>query len=228
MSRTPSIAAAAAIVITSLWLSGCQASNQLSGDVKLKSDSVNGAAQTTTSDSTLETSRTTASSTSQGATMKQLADFTPIEATQATLVTSKGEITIELYRDQAPVTTLNFLSLAKDGFYDGIVFHRVIADFMAQVGDPLTKDPSQEAAWGTGGPGYVIPDEFDANLTHDAAGVVSMANRGPNTGGSQFFITFAATPWLDGKHAIFGRVTQGMDVVNQLQQGDTIESIRVE
>jgi cyclophilin family peptidyl-prolyl cis-trans isomerase len=157
--------------------------------------------------------------------MKSLTDFETIPATQATITTSKGDITIELYRDQAPITTANFLNLAKSGFYNGIVFHRVIADFMAQVGDPLTKDPSKQAMWGTGGPGYTIPDEFGQGLTHDSAGIVSMANSGPNTGGSQFFITFAPTTWLDGKHAIFGKVTQGMDVLAKIQQGDTITTI---
>lgn len=161
----------------------------------------------------------------EGSGMKQLSDFDQIEATQATLTTSKGDITFELYRDQAPITTANFLNLAKDGFYDGIVFHRVIEDFMAQVGDPLTKDESKQAMWGTGGPGYAIPDEFSPDLTHDSAGIVSMANSGPNTGGSQFFITYEATPWLDGKHAVFGKVTAGMDVLEQIEIGDTILSV---
>jgi cyclophilin family peptidyl-prolyl cis-trans isomerase len=157
--------------------------------------------------------------------MKTLADFESIPATQATIVTSKGNITFELYRDQAPLTTANFLNLAKDGFYDGIVFHRVIPDFMAQVGDPKTKDPALQAQWGTGGPGYSIADEFGPGLKHDSEGIVSMANSGPNTGGSQFFITYGPTTWLDGKHAIFGKVTQGLDVLNQITQGDTIISV---
>jgi cyclophilin family peptidyl-prolyl cis-trans isomerase len=123
------------------------------------------------------------------------------------------------------LTAQNFLNLAKSGFYNGIVFHRVIPNFMAQVGDPLTKEPGMEAQWGTGGPGYVIKDEFDAALKHDGPGVVSMANAGPNTGGSQFFITHEATPWLDGKHAVFGKVTSGMDVVLSLTQGDKIISV---
>lgn len=160
--------------------------------------------------------------TTQELTMKQLADFAPIEADRVTLVTSRGEIELELFREQAPITTLNFLTLAKSGFYNGVIFHRVIPDFMAQVGDPLTKEKGQEARWGTGGPGYVIPDEFSPSLRHDQAGLVSMANAGPNTGGSQFFITHTATPWLDDLHAIFGRVTKGQDVVNQLEVGDTL------
>lgn len=157
--------------------------------------------------------------------MKQLSDFEPIEANSVTLTTTKGDITFELNRQEAPLTTINFLTLAKEGFYDGIVFHRVIPDFMAQVGDPLTKDPAKEDMWGTGGPGYTIPDEFDPGLSHDSAGIVSMANAGPNTGGSQFFITYGPTEWLDGKHAVFGKVTAGMDVLEQIEIGDKIVSV---
>jgi peptidyl-prolyl cis-trans isomerase B (cyclophilin B) len=157
--------------------------------------------------------------------MKTITDFQPIEAAEATLHTSKGDITFKLFRDKAPLTTLNFLSLAKEGFYDGVVFHRVIADFMAQVGDPLSKDAGKKAMWGTGGPGYSIADEFDDELTHSKPGIVSMANSGPNTGGSQFFITYEATPWLDGKHAVFGEVTSGMDVLEKIEIGDTITSV---
>jgi peptidyl-prolyl cis-trans isomerase A (cyclophilin A) len=157
--------------------------------------------------------------------MKSLADFETIEASSITFQTSKGAITFDLYRDQAPITTANFVQLVKDGFYDGMVFHRVIEDFMAQVGDPLSKDPAKQPLWGTSGPGYTIPDEFDPELKHDAAGVVSMANTGqPNTGGSQIFITHGPTPWLDGKHTIFGQVTEGLDVLEQIEVGDTIVS----
>lgn len=158
--------------------------------------------------------------------MKQLSDFETIEASQVILETEKGDITIELYRDKAPITTANFLQLVKDGFYDGIKFHRVIPEFMAQMGDPLSKDPSKKDQWGTGGPGYVIPDEFDPSLKHDAAGILSMANRGPNTGGSQIFITYGPQPHLDGKHAVFGKVTAGMDVVESLTNGDGITAAR--
>ncbi len=158
-------------------------------------------------------------------TEKTLADFEKIEAKSVTLTTTKGDITFEIYTDKVPLTAQNFLNLAKSGFYNGIVFHRVIPDFMAQVGDPLTKEAGMEAQWGTGGPGYVIKDEFDPTLKHDGPGVVSMANAGPNTGGSQFFITHEATPWLDGKHAVFGKVTAGMDVVLSITQGDKIISV---
>lgn len=127
---------------------------------------------------------------------------------KALIDTSKGQIVIELYQDKAPKTVDNFVKLAKKGFYHGIIFHRVIPNFMVQTGDPT--------GTGTGGPGYDFADEFAPDLRHDGPGVVSMANRGPNTNGSQFFITLAATPWLDGKHTIFGRVVEGQLVVEQI------------
>jgi Peptidyl-prolyl cis-trans isomerase (rotamase) - cyclophilin family len=135
--------------------------------------------------------------------------------------TSKGAFDIELFAAQAPVTVNNFVFLARDGFYDGVKFHRVIADFMIQGGDPT--------GTGRGGPGYKWNDEPAAlRLKHDGPGVLSMANAGPNTNGSQFFITHVATPWLDGKHAVFGRVIgSGQQVVNAIAQGDTIESITI-
>lgn len=122
--------------------------------------------------------------------------------------TSHGDFTIELFEDRAPITTKNFIDLAEKGYYDGLTFHRVIDGFMIQGGCPK--------GTGTGGPGYSIRDEFHPELTHDQPGVLSMANAGPNTGGSQFFITLAPTPWLDGKHAVFGRVADGLDVVQKI------------
>jgi peptidyl-prolyl cis-trans isomerase A (cyclophilin A) len=122
--------------------------------------------------------------------------------------TNLGSFSIELFEDKAPKTTKNFIDLAEKGFYDGVIFHRVIKDFMIQGGDPT--------GTGRGGPGYNIPDEFHPELKHGAAGVLSMANAGPNTGGSQFFITLEATPWLDGKHAVFGAVSEGMEVVEAI------------
>jgi peptidyl-prolyl cis-trans isomerase A (cyclophilin A) len=119
--------------------------------------------------------------------------------------TSRGVFKIELFRQGAPLTSGNFIALVKRGFYDGLIFHRVIDGFMIQGGDPNGN--------GTGGPGYVIKDEFSPRLKHDKPGVLSMANAGPNTGGSQFFITLAPAPWLDGKHSVFGQVIEGMDVV---------------
>ena len=135
------------------------------------------------------------------------------------LKTSKGDIHLTLFADQTPLTSANFLNLAKRGFYDGIKFHRVIPDFMIQGGDP--------AGTGAGGPGYTFPDEFSKTLKHDKPGILSMANRGPATNGSQFFITHVPTPWLDGKHTVFGEVTQGQDVVNAVQQGDTITGVEI-
>jgi len=127
---------------------------------------------------------------------------------RATLETTMGPIVIELYKDKAPKTVENFIKLAKQGFYNGIIFHRVIPGFMIQGGDPT--------GTGTGGPGYTFADEFAPDLRHDTPGVLSMANRGPNTNGSQFFITLAPTPWLDGKHAIFARVVEGMVIVERI------------
>ena len=119
--------------------------------------------------------------------------------------TNKGVFVAEMFEDKAPLTTKNFIELVEKGFYDGIIFHRVIDGFMIQGGDPTGS--------GMGGPGYKIKDEFGEGLKHDDEGILSMANAGPNTGGSQFFITLAPTPWLKGHHAIFGKVVEGMDVV---------------
>jgi cyclophilin family peptidyl-prolyl cis-trans isomerase len=123
----------------------------------------------------------------------------------ARIETEKGTITTELFAKRTPVTVNNFVFLSREGFYDGTIFHRVIADFMAQGGDPT--------GTGTGGPGYRFNDEFDPKLRHDKPGVLSMANAGPNTNGSQFFITHVPTPWLDGKHSVFGQVVAGLDVL---------------
>lgn len=129
----------------------------------------------------------------------------PTKNYQATLHTSKGDIIIDLYAKNVPHTVNNFVFLARQGFYDGTIFHRVIPDFMAQGGDPT--------GTGRGGPGYKFRDEFDPKLRHNVPGVLSMANAGPNTNGSQFFITHVPTPWLDGKHAVFGQVVRGLDVL---------------
>ena len=143
--------------------------------------------------------------------------------------TERGEIVSELFAADAPMTVENFINLARAGFYDGTTFHRVIPGFMAQGGDPT--------GTGTGGPGYTFRDELSAKRRHDGPGVLSMANAGPNTNGSQFFITLAATPHLDGRHAVFGRVTSGMEVVSSIRErdpqrdprpGDRIETIEIE
>ncbi len=131
---------------------------------------------------------------------------------KARMETDKGTMVIELFADKAPKTVNNFVFLSREGFYDGIIFHRVIADFMAQGGDPTGK--------GIGGPGYKFADEFAPGLKHDKPGVLSMANAGPNTNGSQFFITHVPTPWLDGKHSVFGQVTEGMDVLMSIPPRD--------
>lgn len=126
----------------------------------------------------------------------------------AHFITSQGEFRLELFEDKAPVTTGNFIELAASGYYNGLIFHRVIDGFMIQGGCPN--------GTGTGGPGYTIEDEFHPELKHEGPGMLSMANAGPNTGGSQFFITLVPTDWLDGRHAVFGKVVEGMDVVNAI------------
>jgi len=141
--------------------------------------------------------------------------------TTATISTPKGDIKLELFTDQAPKTTGNFIKLAKDGFYDGLTFHRVIADFMVQAGCPH--------GTGTGDAGYKFDDEPGAlALKHDKPGILSMANAGPNTNGSQFFITHVITDWLDGKHGVFGQVLEGQDVVNAIAQGDTMDKVTID
>jgi cyclophilin family peptidyl-prolyl cis-trans isomerase len=146
----------------------------------------------------------------------------------AILSTPRGDIEIELYADRAPRTVNNFVFLARERFYDGVTFHRVIPGFMAQGGDPT--------GTGTGGPGYRFEDEFHPTLRHDGPGVLSMANAGPHTNGSQFFITLEATPHLDGRHSVFGRVVKGLDALNKIaprdpgraaSPGDAIRSIEI-
>lgn len=138
----------------------------------------------------------------------------------ATIKTNKGDMRLKLFADKAPMTVNNFVFLARDGFYGGVPFHRVIKDFMIQTGDPT--------GTGRGGPGYRFPDEIHPDLPHDGPGVLSMANAGPNTNGSQFFITHVATPWLNGKHAVFGKLVDGSDVLYAIEQGDYIDTIEIE
>lgn len=156
-----------------------------------------------------------------------LAGFTASAASTASLKdvnivisTTKGDIELALYPSKAPVTVANFLNLINRGYYKGISFHRVIPDFMIQGGDPT--------GTGMGGPGYRFEDECRSDLKHDGPGVLSMANAGPGTNGSQFFITHVPTDWLNGKHTVFGKVTEGQDVVDSIGQGDTISGITIE
>ena len=144
----------------------------------------------------------------------------PAKTYFATIKTDKGNMRLKLHADKVPMTVNNFVFLAREGFYDGVTFHRVIKDFMIQAGDPT--------GTGRGGPGYRFPDEFHPDLRHDGPGVLSMANAGPNTNGSQFFITHVATPWLDGKHAVFGQLVDGFDTLYAIEQGDIIETIEIE
>ena len=136
-----------------------------------------------------------------------------------TVQTNKGTIRLELFDDKTPKTCANFEKLAGEDFYGGLKFHRVITDFMIQTGCPKGD--------GTSGPGYSFEDEFHAELKHDGPGILSMANAGPNTNGSQFFITHVATPWLDGKHSVFGRVIEGQDIVDEIEKGDVMKKVTI-
>jgi len=140
----------------------------------------------------------------------------PAKKYTATIKTSAGTMTAEFFPDDAPNTVNNFIFLAREGYYDGVTFHRVIKGFMAQGGDPTGS--------GRGGPGYKFADEFHPALRHDQPGILSMANAGPNTNGSQFFITYTETPHLDGKHAVFGRVIEGMDVLEAIPERDPMRA----
>jgi len=182
---------------------------------------------------TLEVNETNMDSNYDHASLKQHVTHT------VTLKTNEGDIVIDMYGGLTPKTVDNFVKLAGEGFYDGIKFHRVIDGFMIQAGDPKSKEEDLRGEWGTGGPGYTFEDEFSPELRHTAAGVLSMANAGPNTNGSQFFITLDQTPHLDGRHSVFGYVVGGMDVVRTIGSTPTnpgdqpvddivIESVMVE
>jgi len=144
----------------------------------------------------------------------------PAKNYTATFKTNAGDIQVQLFAADAPKTVNNFVFLAREGFYDGVTFHRVIADFMVQGGDPT--------GTGTGGPGYKFADEFKGNPRRHQVGSLSMANAGPGTNGSQFFITHTATPHLDGKHTVFGQVTSGQEVVDKIKKGDKINSLEIQ
>ncbi|MBU0906746.1 MAG: peptidylprolyl isomerase [Nanoarchaeota archaeon] len=143
------------------------------------------------------------------------------KGTEVVLETDKGDIVIKLYSDM-PITAGNFQKLVEEGFYDGVLFHRVVEGFVIQGGDPLTKDSEKKSLWGTGGPGYTIKDEFPETYSHsNKLGTISMANAGPNTGGSQFFINLQDNILLDDKHPVFGEVIEGMDVVDAIAHVET-------
>ena len=142
-----------------------------------------------------------------------------IEDIKITINTNKGDISLTIYASNTPITAANFLNLASRGYYNGITFHRVIPNFMIQGGDPT--------GTGAGGPGYQFEDEFLASLKHDRPGILSMANAGPGTNGSQFFITHGPQPHLDGRHTVFGHVTEGQDVVDSIEGGDKIQDIEI-
>lgn len=153
----------------------------------------------------------------------------PQKEYHANLQTDRGPLRVRLFAAEAPETVNNFVFLAREGYFDGTTFHRVIKNFMVQAGDPT--------GTGTGSPGYKIPDEFHPDLKHDRAGILSMANAGPNTGGSQFFVTHTATPWLDGRHAIFGEVVEGIENLYEIRErdpqsdpnpGDTLNRVEIE
>ena len=144
-----------------------------------------------------------------------------MDNTKVRMETNMGVMEFELYDELVPETAGNFKKLVEEGFYDGQRFHRIIENFMVQGGDPLSKDVANTARWGTGGPGYDIKDEFVDELKHTKKGLLSMANSGPNTGGSQFFITLVPTPHLDGKHAIFGEIVSGEDVLSEIGSVET-------
>lgn len=163
----------------------------------------------------LATPRETHSPTNEDTTL------TTTESTMhATVTTNKGSFELELFADLAPNTVTNFVNLAEQGFYEGVKFHRVIAGFMIQGGDPLTKDDTKAAFWGTGGPGYQFDDEIHAE-NQNATGTISMANAGPNTNGSQFFINTADNDFLDTKHTVFGKVVSGMEVIKAIESVET-------
>jgi len=215
------------VLLVTIFITGCSQKSPEATTQNFELSNIKVSQDQNSTDQNIATPTVSVTTIPKGKTMKTIEDFAPIDASGVIMHTSKGDISIELFREKAPLTTLNFLTLAKEGFYDGIVFHRIIAGFMAQVGDPLTKDSSQQALWGTGGPGYTIADEFGEGLKHDQAGIVSMANAGPNTGGSQIFITYGPQPHLDGVHAVFGRVTAGLDVAETLKVGDQITSVEL-
>ena len=190
-----------------LLMSGC-----ITQDTET-STNTNAATNTNSNSDTTETINLNTNQVTKETAMESNEDRGKMEK-KAVVKTNKGTMEIGLYTEKAPLTTGNFIDLVNKDFYNGLIFHRVIADFMIQGGDPN--------GTGSGGPGYTIDDEFDGALIHDKKGVLSMANAGPNTGGSQFFITLVPTPWLDGKHAVFGEIIAGQDVLDAIGKVETV------
>jgi cyclophilin family peptidyl-prolyl cis-trans isomerase len=230
------IVAAVAVVVVLAWLVFRLSANRSQSSAGLPLATVTlrpTAPQVTTTPAPASQSLPTGTSAGQASAVRSWSAPPPmtIDTTKhytATIVTDKGDITMQLFAAEVPKTVNSFVFLARQGFYDGVTFHRVIAGFMAQAGDPT--------GTGSGGPGYKFDDEFSPSLKHDAAGIVSMANAGPNTNGSQFFITYARQPQLDGVHSVFGKVTAGMDVLQKITPrdpatattpGDKIRTIRI-
>ena len=220
------------IIVLSLFLliilTGCKNSSNLSQEVK-ENKSNNLQNENMQIDNTQVPTTTTTSTINEK------------ENVKVVMKTNKGDIELELYKDKAPITVDNFLKLINNGFYKNIKFHRVINDFMIQTGDPQTRgvegkdfvydpynNPNDLPVAGTGGPGYKFQDEFNKDLLFDRPGRLAMANSGPNTNGSQIFITHVPTEWLNGKHTIFGQVISGQNVVNSIEQGDEIKDIIIE
>ncbi|MDH5533215.1 MAG: peptidylprolyl isomerase [Candidatus Pacebacteria bacterium] len=220
--KTRQLGLLSVIIFSSLIFSACTSSQNDNQTIKSGSESILSRLETNPPESQATDSTQVEDKQKTMNEFKEIEDFKKIDSKTVTFSTTKGDIVIDLYTEEVPLTTANFLDLVDSGFYNDIIFHRVIPDFMAQVGDPLTKQPNAEQLWGTGGPGYKIKDEFNDSLKHDGPGILSMANSGPNTGGSQIFITHLATPWLDGKHAVFGKVSEGLDILMQIEKGDKI------
>lgn len=219
MSKNISILIACAIVVV---LAYSYYSNKNDDKLVLQNSITN--TQDTSSGSQASTTINVVDQTSSS-TLQNPNSSTNKKTMNVTLTTNKGSITIELFADKAPNTVANFKKLAEAGFYNGVKFHRVIKGFMIQSGDPLTKDDSKADMWGTGGPGYKFADEIHADNRNDV-GTIAMANAGPNTNGSQFFINVNPNNFLDTKHTVFGKVIKGMDVVNEIEGVETNQSDR--
>ena len=214
----------AALLLGLLTLSACQTKTETTTETKTETETETTKTETSTAEVTTPGPVPGGYTEVKALTDKPVREFKqePAMSLQdgqdyyALLDTNKGQILVDLYEQETPVTVNNFVTLARNHFYDGTRFHRVIEGFMAQAGDPKSADEAQKDAWGTGGPGYQFADEIRSKLTFDGSGILAMANSGPATNGSQFFITFEQTPHLNGLHTIFGKVVTGDDVLPKL------------